>query len=84
MYGYEADEVVGKANSEILHTPEDVALGKPQEIMQTALTEKTWHLMLNDYTMPKFRALQALEVLKASRLDLPITSFPVRLVKGLR
>src|SRR6185503_6017707 len=42
MYGYEADEVVGKANSEILHTPEDVALGKPQEIMQAALQDGRW------------------------------------------
>ena len=42
MYGYEADEVVGKVNSEILHTPEDVALGKPQQIMQTALRDGRW------------------------------------------
>jgi PAS domain S-box-containing protein len=42
MYGYEAEEVVGKANSEILHTPEDVALGKPHEIMQVALREGRW------------------------------------------
>jgi len=33
MYGYEAEEVVGKLNSEVLHTPEDVAVGKPREIM---------------------------------------------------
>ncbi|HXD11844.1 MAG TPA: PAS domain-containing protein, partial [Anaerolineales bacterium] len=42
MYGYDADEVVGKANSEILHTPEDVALGKPREIMQAALQDGRW------------------------------------------
>jgi PAS domain S-box-containing protein len=42
MYGYEADEVVGKANSEILHTPEDVALGKPHEIMRAALHDGRW------------------------------------------
>ena len=42
MYGYEADEVVGKANSEILHTPDDVALGKPREIMQAALHDGRW------------------------------------------
>jgi PAS domain S-box-containing protein len=41
-YGYEADEVVGKANSEILHTPEDVALGRPKEILQAALREGKW------------------------------------------
>ncbi|HKT47244.1 MAG TPA: PAS domain-containing protein, partial [Candidatus Acidoferrales bacterium] len=37
MYGYEPDEVVGKLNSEVLHTPEDVASGKPKEMMQAAL-----------------------------------------------
>ncbi|MBI5508652.1 MAG: PAS domain S-box protein [Deltaproteobacteria bacterium] len=41
-YGYEADEVVGKANSEILHTPEDVALGRPKEILKAALKEGKW------------------------------------------
>ena len=42
MYGYEAAEVVGKANSEILHTPEDVALGRPREMMQEALKNGRW------------------------------------------
>jgi PAS domain S-box-containing protein len=42
MYGYEPDEVVGIANSEILHTPEDVALGKPREIMDAALRDGKW------------------------------------------
>ncbi len=42
MYGYEPEEVIGKANAEILHTPEDVALGKPREIMQAALREGKW------------------------------------------
>ena len=39
MYGYEPEEVVGQANSEILHTPEDVSLGKPREIMDAALRD---------------------------------------------
>src|SRR5258708_28618015 len=42
MYGYEPEEVVGKANSEILHTPEDVALGKPRQILDAALREGRW------------------------------------------
>src|SRR6185295_10177300 len=42
MYGYEPGEVVGKANSEILHTPEDLALGKPREIMDAALRDGKW------------------------------------------
>src|SRR5260370_7879300 len=37
LYGYEPDEVVGKANADILHTPEDVATGKPEEIRETPL-----------------------------------------------
>jgi len=41
------------------------------EAMQSALTQKTWELILSDYTLPMFDALQALEVLKASGLDLP-------------
>ncbi|MDD5544975.1 MAG: PAS domain S-box protein [Acidobacteriia bacterium] len=42
MYGYEPEEVVGKANSQILHTPEDIATGKPQEIMDAALHDGKW------------------------------------------
>src|ERR1041385_8941429 len=39
MYGYDAQEVVGKMNSDVLHTPEDVAAGKPREIMEAALRD---------------------------------------------
>src|SRR5690348_11866367 len=39
LYGYEPDEVVGKMNSSILHTPEDVAAGLPQKILQDALRD---------------------------------------------
>ncbi len=42
MYGYNADEVVGKANSAILHTPEDIALGKPQQMLDEALRNGRW------------------------------------------
>ena len=42
MYGYSAEEVVGKLNSEILHIPEDVAGGKPREIMDAALRAGKW------------------------------------------
>lgn len=42
MYGYDAEEVVGKMNSERLHTPEDVAIGRPREIMQAALRDGKW------------------------------------------
>ena len=46
MYGYEAEEVVGKMNSEALHTPEDVVLGKPGEIMRAALKDGKWEGVL--------------------------------------
>jgi PAS domain S-box-containing protein len=42
LYGYEPEEVVGKANSSILHVPEDVRSGKHREIMQTALRDGKW------------------------------------------
>src|SRR5690242_3517047 len=42
LYGYEPDEVVGKANSSILHTPEDVAAGRPKQMMDIALSEGKW------------------------------------------
>lgn len=42
LYGYEPEEVVGKANSVILHTPEDVAAGKPAEILEVALRTGKW------------------------------------------
>jgi PAS domain S-box-containing protein len=42
LYGYEPDEVVGKANSSILHVAEDVAAGKPRQIMDAALEQGKW------------------------------------------
>jgi PAS domain S-box-containing protein len=42
LYGYDPEEVVGKQNSAILHTPEDVEAGKPAELLQTALRDGKW------------------------------------------
>src|SRR5579864_2270360 len=42
LYGYEPEEVVGKANSSILHTAEDVKAGVPKQTMETALREGKW------------------------------------------
>ena len=42
LYGYAPDEVVGRANSSILHTPEDIAAGRPTEIMEIALQVGKW------------------------------------------
>ncbi|EKD39040.1 MAG: Sensor protein [uncultured bacterium] len=42
IYGYDSEEVVGKINSSILHTKEDVATGKPREILDAALHNGKW------------------------------------------
>jgi len=47
LYGYEPDEVIGKANSAMLHTEEDVAAGKPQQIMAAALAQGKWEGTIN-------------------------------------
>ncbi len=41
------------------------------ESMKTALTTKTWDLILADYSMPHFSGLEALKLFKESGLDLP-------------
>ncbi|MBI5439780.1 MAG: PAS domain S-box protein, partial [Deltaproteobacteria bacterium] len=47
LYGYEPEEVVGKANSSILHTEEDVTAGKPREILEAALHNGKWEGTIN-------------------------------------
>ncbi|WP_217283845.1 PAS domain S-box protein [Pseudaquabacterium terrae] len=42
LYGYEPEEVVGKANSNILHLPEDVAANQPRQILDVALGAGKW------------------------------------------
>jgi PAS domain S-box-containing protein len=42
LYQYDPDEVVGKANADILYTPEDVATGKPARIRDSALRDGSW------------------------------------------
>ena len=42
LYGYEPNEVVGKANSSILHAPQDVRAGVPEEILRAALEQGKW------------------------------------------
>ena len=42
LYGYEPDEVVGIANSSILHAPREVSADVPQQIMQAALEQGKW------------------------------------------
>ena len=47
LYGYEPDQIVGKLNSSILHTPEDVAAGVPRQIMDAALEKGKWEGMIS-------------------------------------
>src|SRR2546427_3138342 len=42
IYGYEPEEVVGLASSDILHTPEDVRGGKPNQITEAAVRDGKW------------------------------------------
>jgi PAS domain S-box-containing protein len=42
LYGYEPDEIVGKANADVLHTPEAVAAGLSQRMRQAALADGKW------------------------------------------
>jgi len=41
------------------------------EAMQSALTQRIWDLILRDYSLPTFNAPQALQMLRASRPDVP-------------
>ena len=41
------------------------------EAMNAALERAEWDVILSDYTMPHFSALQALETLKSKQLDIP-------------
>src|SRR5438128_9813129 len=47
LYGYEPEEVVGKAHSSILHAPEDVQAGKPRQHREAALRDGKWEGIVN-------------------------------------
>lgn len=42
QYGYEAEELVGKADSSVLHSPEDVRADKPRQMTDAALRDGKW------------------------------------------
>jgi PAS domain S-box-containing protein len=46
LYGYEAEEVLGKLTSDVLHAPEDAAAGRPRDITQAALRQGKWEGIL--------------------------------------
>lgn len=41
------------------------------EQLQTALQQRTWEVVISDYTLPQFSAPDALTLLQASKLDIP-------------
>jgi len=67
LYGYEPDELLGKANSSILHVPEDVAKGLPEQIMATSLKEGKWEGVIE--RMRKDRTRFFARVVITPRLD---------------
>ena len=42
IYGYESEEVVGRADAAILHTPEDIQAGRPRAMRDGALRDGKW------------------------------------------
>ena len=65
MYGYEAGEVVDKANSEILHAPEDIALGRPKQMMDEALSNGRWEGVISRIRKDKKRISARVEIGRA-------------------
>lgn len=53
------------------------------DAMQASLEQQSWDIVIADYTLPVFSALQALKLLQSRKLDLPLLSSPVLLVKIL-
>jgi protein-histidine pros-kinase len=42
LYGYQPEEVIGRANWDLLFTPEDVRAGKPRDMLAAAAREGKW------------------------------------------
>ena len=61
LYGYESEEVLGIANSSMLHTPKDVKVGKP--------SDQEWEHM-RQHPVFAFEMLSPITYLKSS-LDIP-------------
>lgn len=47
IYGYAPEEVIAKANWDILFTPQDVHAGKPREILRKAMQQSNWSGIVN-------------------------------------
>lgn len=55
LYGYEPEELLGKANSSILHVPEDVQKGIPEQVMASALKDGKWEGVIERMRKDKSR-----------------------------
>ncbi len=42
LYGYQAEEVLGKLNAEVLHSAEDIRAGLPRQMTEEALRSGRW------------------------------------------
>jgi PAS domain S-box-containing protein len=47
LYGYDQEDVIGKANWDILYAPEEIRAGKPREILDLALRDGKWQGLVN-------------------------------------
>jgi PAS domain S-box-containing protein len=56
LYGYRPDEIMGKS-ADILHAPEDIALGLPQRMRHEALRDGRWEGVITRITRDKLRIL---------------------------
>ncbi|MBI3945113.1 MAG: PAS domain-containing protein [Armatimonadetes bacterium] len=54
LYGYRAQEVIGRS-ADILHAPEDIALGLPQKMRETALRDGRWEGVISRITRDALR-----------------------------
>ena len=54
LYGYAPNEVIGKS-SDVLHAPEDIALGLPQKMRQVAVAEGRWEGVISRITKDSLR-----------------------------
>jgi len=54
LYGYKAEEVIGQP-ADILHAPEDIYLGLPQRIRETALKDGRWEGVVSRITKDQLR-----------------------------
>lgn len=72
LYGYPAHEIIGKP-ADILHAPEDIALGLPQRMRDLALRDGRWEGVISRITKDALRiTVRAVLTPRLSTNDIPI------------